>query len=57
MKILDFSDNLNILSKSLEGALGLTSAFERAAIKVGIRINMENTKMKEFLNGEHIKTT
>lgn len=44
VQILGFAGDLNILSESLEGALGLSLALQRAAAKVELRINMEKPK-------------
>lgn len=41
-----------ILNELLEGTLGLTMALKRAASKIGLRINVEKTKIMELLDGE-----
>lgn len=45
-QILGFSDDLNILSQSLDGIISLTMALERTAAKVGLRINVKKKKPK-----------
>jgi len=41
VQILDFANDLNIISESLKGALGLTTTLEKDAPKVGLRINVK----------------
>lgn len=48
---LGFLDDLNILSELLEGALGITTDLERAVAKIGLRINVEKTKIMKLFDG------
>lgn len=43
--VLGYADDLNILSESIEGALGLTTALERTVVKIGLRTNVDKTKI------------
>lgn len=52
IKVLDFSDDLNILEESLDDTMRATKALERAAERIGLHINAEKTKLMKLLNSE-----
>lgn len=56
VQILGFAYDLNILGESLENALDLTMAFENAAAKVGLQINVEKQKFYRFSTATNHKT-
>lgn len=57
VRVLGFTDDLNILSELLEDALGLTMDLESTAANVGLQINLEKTsKFWSFSTLTHPKT-
>lgn len=52
VQTLDFVDDLDNLSESLEGILDLIMALENAATKIELQINMKKTNILEFLDSE-----
>lgn len=49
MKILGFSDNLDIIGGSLENALNTTRLLANEATRIGLQINNDKTKIRELL--------
>jgi len=52
IQVLGFSDDLNILKNSLEDTERAAQVLERATSKIGLKINMDKTKIMELIGEE-----
>jgi hypothetical protein len=52
IKVLGFTDDLNILGDSLDDTVRATEILERAAERIGLHINTDKTKLMELLSRE-----
>ncbi|XP_050531445.1 uncharacterized protein LOC126900059 [Daktulosphaira vitifoliae] len=57
IQVLGFADDLNILENSVEDTEKAVQVLERAASKLGLKINMEKTKKMELLGEEDNTST
>ena len=56
IQVLGFADDLNIIEKSLVDTERAAQVLEQAASKIGLKVNMDKTKIMELLGKEEDNT-